>query len=138
MRHLFASTVEVIEATTLVVDGARVASWQKSTKSFDSTMQPGIMKCRLDLIFMRPGKDAPAPITAGRSPDRVGVMMCSYTPSLQGGQIIHVIDGPFTGSYFSLKVRPDEVQDYSSTHHIEVQVTETNQAAINYPSGAPK
>lgn len=137
MRHLFSSTVEILESTTQVVDGARVQTWNKSNASFDATCSRGEMRCRLDLIFLRPGKDAPAPVVAGRTPDRTGVMYCSYTPSLKGGQIMRVINGPFTGSAFLLKMRPDEAQAFSGTHHIEVQVNEVAQAAFNFPSGAP-
>jgi hypothetical protein len=137
MRHLFASRVEILEAITDIVDGARVQSWNKSTANFDPTCGAGEMKCRLDLIFLRPGKDQPAPVVAGRTPDRTGVMYCSYTPALQGGQVIKVINGPFTGSMFLLKMRPDEAQAFNSTHHIEVQVFEISQAGFNYPSGAP-
>ncbi len=138
MRHLFNSKVEILEAFTDVVDGARVASWSKSTANFDPVCGPGEMKCRLDLIFLRVGKDVPQPIQSGRSPDRTGVLYCSYTPSLRGGQIIRVIDGPFTGASFLLKMRPDEAQNFKGTHHIEVQVFEVNQAGFNYPSGAPQ
>lgn len=137
MRHLFSSTVEILESTTQVVDGARVQTWNKSNASFDPQCTRGEMKCRLDLIFLRPGKDAPAPVVAGRTPDRTGVMYCSYTPSLKGGQIIRVVNGPYTGSSFLLKMRPDEAQAFSGTHHIEVQVNEVAQAAFNFPSGAP-
>jgi hypothetical protein len=136
MRHLFSSKVEILEATTTIVEGARVQSWEKSSEDFDSTCSPGEMKCRLDLIFLRPGKDAPAPIVAGRSPDRTGVLLCSNTTSLQGGQIIRVIAGPYLGSMFLLKMRPDEAQDFSGSHHIEVQIHEVNQAGFAYPSGA--
>jgi hypothetical protein len=138
MRHLFASTVEVLEATTDIVDGARVQTWAKSSATFDPTCAPGEMKCRLDLIFLRPGKDAPAPVVAGRSPDRTGILFCSNTPALQAGQIIKVITGPHLGAMFLVKIRPDEAQAYSGTHHIEVQVNEVNQAGFAYPSGAPK
>lgn len=138
MRHLFASRVEVLESVTDIVDGARVQTWNKSSLDFDPTCGPGEMKCRLDLIFLRPGKDAPAPVVAGRSPDRTGVLFCSNTPALQGGQIIKVIDGPHVGSMFLLKMRPDEAQAFAGSHHIEVQVHEVNQAGFVYPSGAPK
>lgn len=137
MRHLFRSTVEILEAVTDIIDGARVQTWNKSTAHFDRTCPPGEMKCRLDLIFSRPGKDAPAPVQAGRTPDRIGVLFCSYTPALRGGQIIKVIKGPFTGALFMIKMRPDEAQDYHGTHHIEVQISEVAQASIPFPSGAP-
>jgi hypothetical protein len=138
MRHLFASRVEVLESVTDVVDGARMQTWQKSSATFDPTCAPGEMKCRLDLIFLRAGKDQPAPIVAGRSPDRTGVLYCSYTSALQGGQIIKVIEGPYKDASFLLKMRPDEAQAFSGTHHIEVQVFEVNQAGFAYPSGAVK
>src|SRR3954468_15793237 len=137
MRHLFNSTVEILESITTIEDGARVQGWNKSTNTFDPIAAPGEMRCRLDLIFLRPGKDAPTPVVAGRTPDRTGVLYCSYTPNLKGGQIIKVINGPFTGASFILKMRPDEAQNFSGTHHIEVQVFEVAQAGFSYPSGAP-
>jgi hypothetical protein len=137
MRHNFNCTVEILESVTDVIDGARVQSWAKSSANFDPTCASGEMKCRLDLIFLRPGKDAPAPIVAGRTPDRTGVMYCSYTPELKAGQIIRVVSGPFLHATFLLKMRPDEAQDFNGTHHIEVQVHEIAQAGFNYPSGAP-
>jgi hypothetical protein len=137
LRHLFSSTVEILESVSDVVDGARVQTWNKSSASFDPTCGPGEMKCRLDLIFLRPGKDAPAPVTAGRTPDRTGVMFCSNTPSLKGGQIVRVIKGPYAGTSFLLKMRPDEAQAFSGSHHIEVQVNEVAQASLHFPSGAP-
>lgn len=136
MRHLFSSTVEILESATEIVDGARVMAWNKSNANFDVTQPPGQLKCRLDLIFLRPNKDQPIAQVAGRTPDRTGVMFCSNSSALQGGQIIHVISGPYTGLYFLLKMQPDQAQDYSGSHHIEVQVFETNQAGINFPSGA--
>lgn len=136
MRHLYNTRVEILEATTEIVDGARVQSWAKSTDKFDFMSAPGEMQCRLDLIFLRPGKDQPAPITAGRTPDRTGIMFCEYTTALKGGQIIKCIAGPDTGSSFLIKMRPDAAQGFSAAHHIEVQVFEIAQAGFNYPSGA--
>jgi len=138
MRHLFNSRVEVLEAITDIVDGARMQSWAKSSDQFDSMAANGEMWCRLDLIFLRPGKDQPAPIVAGRTPDRTGILYCSFTPALKGGQIIRCLEGPYVGSSFLLKMRPDAAQAFSSAHHIEVQVFEVAQAAFSYPSGAPQ
>jgi len=138
MRHLFPTRVEILEATTDIVDGARVQAWAKSSAKFDNTLPPGEMLCRLDLIFLRPGKDQPAPIVAGRTPDRTGIMFCSNTPALKGGQIIKCVQGPNTGASFLLKMRPDEAQGFSAAHHIEVQVFEIAQAGLHYPSGAPQ
>jgi hypothetical protein len=137
MRHLFNSIVEIFESITTVEDGARVQAWQKASAKFDPVCGPGEMKCRLDLIFLRPGKDQPAPVVAGRTPDRTGIMYCSYTPNLKGGQTIRVKSGPHTGATFLIKMRPDEAQNFSGTHHIEVQVFEVAQSAFSYPSGAP-
>lgn len=137
MRHLFNNTVEILESITTIVEGARVQAWNKSSANFDATCAPGEMKCRLDLIFLRPGKDAPMPVVAGRTPDRTGIMYCSNTPELKGGQIVKVVAGPYLGSSFLLKMRPDEAQNFSGSHHIEVQVFEVAQASVSYPSGAP-
>jgi hypothetical protein len=137
MRHLFNTRVEILEAVTEVVDGARMQTWQKSTAQFDNMAASGEMWCRLDLIFLRPGKDQPAPVVAGRTPDRTGILYCSYTPALKSGQIIKCLEGPDTGASFLLKMRPDGAQGFSRVHHIEVQVFEVAQAGFSYPSGAP-
>jgi hypothetical protein len=138
MRHLYNTRVEILESITAVVDGARMQTWQKSSAQFDAMAPNGEMWCRLDLIFLRPGKDQPAPVVAGRTPDRTGILYCSFTTALKGGQIINCLEGPYTGASFLLKMRPDAAQAFSRAHHIEVQVFEVAQAGFSYPSGAPQ
>lgn len=84
------------------------------------------VRCRLDLLFMRTGKDAPAPQEAGRAPDRIGVLFYDPSIPIKAGDIIEMISGPVTGS-FEIPSIPDVIQGYATAHHIEVQVREVNQ-----------
>jgi len=84
------------------------------------------VKCRLDLNFLRPGKDVPAPIEAGAAPDRIGVMFCRATVPLRAGDRIVATAGPVKG-IFDIKSIPDVALDFASGHHIEVQIVETVQ-----------
>jgi hypothetical protein len=124
MLHLYASTVRIERPSITQVDGVPEMSW--------STVSGGeSVRCRLDLNFMRPGKDiAPAPV-AGKAPDRIGIMFCSSDTPIRAGDRIVAIPGydgttPVSGT-FEVRVVPDQVVGFSFAHHIEVQVIETNQ-----------
>lgn len=125
MQHLFSSAVRV-ERMGLTASGG--------VASMDWTVVPGgeYVKCRLDLNFLRPGKDiAPAPV-AGKAPDRIGLMFCSNgTPIKAGDRIVTIPNDsgqmPVEGT-FEIRVIPDTVVGYSAAHHIEIQILETNQA----------
>lgn len=132
MYHLFSSRVEVLEPTTDFVDGVMQQTWGKVNQMFDPNCENGEMMCRLDLIFVRQGKDAPQPIQAGRAPDRTGTLYCEVTPNLRAGQVITCLSGPITGS-FIIKAVPDVAHDFDEAHHLEVQVVETAQAAVIFP-----
>lgn len=124
MNHLFSSTVAVYRLTMSSEDGAVEYVW-----SAVSSLQR--VPCRLDLNFLRPGKDQPAPVEAGRAPDRVGVMFCASSVALKPGDHIRTVSGPVTGT-FAIKAVPDQALDYGSAHHIEVQVVEVAQNVAAY------
>lgn len=129
LRSMYSSVAEVFENRMTVVNGSMRTSWEKVADVVDPKHNiPGEMKCRADLGFLRPGKDAPSPIVAGRAPDRVGVLICDPTPFLKAGQRIRFKSGPFTGT-FELKAWPDPAADFSSVHHLEVQIVEVAQSA---------
>lgn len=129
LRGMYSSVVEVFENQMSVVDGSMRSGWAKLAVMVDPKHGiPGEMKCRADLGFLRPGKDAPSPIVAGRAPDRVGVLAFDFSPYIKAGQRIRFKSGPFTGT-FELKAWPDPAADYSSVHHLEVQIVEVAQSA---------
>lgn len=125
MQHLFSSAVRIERMGLSAVDGVASMDW---------TTVPGgeYVRCRLDLNFLRPGKDiAPAPV-AGKAPDRIGLMFCSNgTPIKAGDRVITIPNDagqmPVEGT-FEIRVIPDTVVGYSAAHHIEIQILETNQA----------
>lgn len=130
MEHLYASTVRVERQMTTQVDGVPTYDWATVAGSER-------VRCRLDLNFLRPGKDvAPAPV-AGRAPDRIGLMFCSADTLIAAGDRIVTVpndDGsqPITGT-FEIRVIPDVVVGYSTAHHIEIQILETNQSDAAWP-----
>jgi hypothetical protein len=132
MDHLFSSTVRVEEMKYSVTDGQASMTWHLA-EHVDTDMQAllGALPCRLDLNFVRPGKDImPAPV-AGRAPDRIGVMFAAGYAPLKAGQRVVAIPNanglmPVEGT-FEIRVIPDKALDYSTAHHIEVQILETNQ-----------
>lgn len=135
MDHLYSSTVKVMRDSTTVDNGrARVelAPAQGSTER--ETKLLAALKCRLDLIFLRPGKDAPAAINAGRAPDRTGVMFYSAPVKLNAGDKLVCVPNARTGDMpiegtFEIKAVPDGAVGYGSVHHYEVQVIETTSAS---------
>lgn len=96
------------------------------------------LPCRLDLQFLRPGKDAPPAIQAGVIPDREGIMFCDPLPNLRAG--MRVVTKPdkrgreVVKGTFEIKEIPGEALDYDSVHHIEVKVIETTQEQNMMPN----
>lgn len=131
MRHLYNSRVEVEELAGDFIDGSPTYTWMKLGIVVDRYLGvPGEMMCRLDLTYLRPGKDQPQPIVAGRAPDRIGLLFYDYTDLIKAGHRIRVIGGPLTGGVFELRAIPDVAQGYSLGHHMEVQVVEVAQQLV--------
>lgn len=121
MEHLYASRVKV-QRLKLTVQSGRTAV-------HDWVDQDGVLsnfKCRIDLLFVRPGKDVLPAYEAGVARDRTGLLFCSAKLPLLAGDRIVTLSGPVVGT-FSMSSIPDRAQDFSSAHHIEVQIVETNQ-----------
>ncbi len=134
-RGLYRSVAQVMRLQpTLQAGGGMIVSWAAVTDILDPYIStPGLIACRLDLMFTRPGKDAPMPLVAGRAPDRVGVMFCDMPadvnglPLLKAGDRFQMVSGPITGT-FQVSQVPEIAQDYIGAAHAEFQVVETSQA----------
>lgn len=85
--------------------------------------------CRLDLAFMRPGKDTPVQAEAGIVPNRMGVLFLlpGMEAVIEAEMRIVMISGPVTGTY-QISALPEVCVGASSVSHIEVGVTEVAQA----------
>lgn len=124
MQHLFASTVKVWRFQQVATDGAISGTWA-------GVSGLSAVKCRLDLTFVRQGKDIPvAPQEAGKVPDRMGVMFCSAAVPLAPGDQVQAIAGPVNG-IFEVMAVPDVAVGFSAAHHMEVQVREVAQDAAS-------
>lgn len=126
MRHLYSSVVRIESMQLVVVNGEATSTWAVAPEEGADWVE-----CRLDLNFLRPGKDAPAPINAGVVADRVGIMFCDADAPLKPERRIVTIpnsygEEPVKGT-FEIKAIPDVALDYSSAHHIEVQIIESVQ-----------
>ncbi len=128
MRHLFNSQVEVLRWAVVMENGVPTGSWERVDTILDRRLGvSGELRCRLDLNFLRPGKDLPAPAVAGRSMDRVGLMLFSADVALRSGDRIRCVSGPIDGT-FELRNNPDAAAGYGpARHHFEVQVIEVAQ-----------
>ena len=135
-------------APVLTPGGGMSVSWAPVTGILDAYQTgPGLMACRLDLQFTRPGKDAPMPLVAGRAPDRVGVLFydmpadSSGLPLLKAGDRLQMVSGPIAGT-FELRTVPEIAQDFLGAHHGESQVLEVSQSLqpgsyTPFPGGTP-
>ena len=132
MDHLFNSAVRVERMQLTVDNGRATMGWSQATDddpALNDMLQ--FLKCRLDMNFLREGKDVLPAQVAGRAPDRVGVMFTyAYAPIKAGDRIIAIPNErgeiPVAGT-FDLKVKPDEAVAFSSIHHMEVQIIEVGQ-----------
>lgn len=149
MSMFYSSVCQVLRLVpSLVAGGGMAMAWNPVATVVDPILdQPGQLKCRLDLTFIRPGKDQPAPLVAGRAPDRVGVCFFSLAtdddgaPLILAGDRLKCVAGPIFGM-FELRVVPDVAQDMIGAHHIECQVVEVSQAlkpgsATPFPGSRP-
>jgi hypothetical protein len=134
LRMFYLSTCQVLRNEPQMDDsGGMLLGWNQVSDIVDPLLdEPGLLQCRLDLQLVRPGKDAPAPIVAGRAPDRVGVCYFDLSagpdgaPLVKAGDRLECIAGPVYGT-FDIRVIPDVAQDLTGAHHVEVQVIEVSQ-----------
>lgn len=144
MFHLFNSVVRVERLQLVVTDGVASMDWAQATSEdpqADAMLR--YLPCRLDMNFLRPGKDiAPAP-EAGKAPDRLGIMFTyPYAPIKAGDRLVAIPNEwgltPVEGT-FEIRVIPDEAIDFATRHHLEVQIIETNQNLTlnNWPAEEP-
>ena len=97
-------------------DGSPITSYQKiNTKP---------IKCRLDLNFVRQGKDPMWMATASRPEDRMGVFFFLPNAPLKVGLRAVMLKGP--GGIFQLRGAIDEAWGYDSLHHYEVGASEVS------------
>jgi hypothetical protein len=141
--------VQVLRLTpSLAPGGGMTTAWNPLSDILDPWLdEPGLMACRLDLGFLRPGQDQPAPFVAGRAPDRVGVAYFDVATDASGhllieaGDRLQCVAGPITGT-FEIRVIPGAAQSFTGAHHVEVQVIETSHqigagSLTPFPGGAP-
>lgn len=144
MDHLFNSVVRVERLQLTVLNGVAQMAYAQATDP-DPTRNSMLnyLKCRLDLNFVRPGKDVPAAPVAGRAPDRIGVLLTYPNAPIKAGDRLVTIPNewneiPVEGA-FELRTIPDEVVSFSSRHHLEAQILEAGQelSSANWPSEDP-
>lgn len=134
-RNLYRTVANVLRLTeTLGSDGGLTLDYAVIPDIPDPILNiPGQILCRIDLQFLRPGKDQPPPVVAGRAPDRVGVVFYdSFTddsgvPYVRAGDYLQCVAGPIFGT-FEIRYIPEVAQDYVGAHHVETQVVEVSQA----------
>lgn len=144
MFQLFNSAVRVERMQLVVVDGVATMSYAQATDEDPATNDMlQFLKCRLDMNFLRQGKDIPAAPVAGRAADRIGVMFTyPYAPIRAGDRIVAIPNErnqiPVKGT-FEIRQMPDEAIGFSDQHHIEVQIIETGQELTleNWPAEDP-
>ena len=149
LRAFYATRAQVLRlAPSLAPGGGMTTAWNQLSEIVDPVLdEPGLLSCRLDLGFLRPGIDQPAPFVAGRVPDRVGVCYFDLatdaegSPYIMAGDRLHCVDGPIRGT-FEIRMIPDPAVGFATSHHVEVQVIEVaHQVGQNtptpFPGGAP-
>lgn len=82
------------------------------------------IRCRIDLNFVRQGKDSLWNATAARPDDRTGVMFFLPNQTLRDGMRAEIVRGP--SGIFQFKGAIDEAWDHRRLHHFEVGVVEVS------------
>lgn len=139
ISHLLNSRVAISRLQLSTKDGRADMVWVQQPTPLN------YVRCRLDLTFLRPGKDIPMAVEAGHAPDRIGVLFCEVVDNLRSGDRLTSVPNdvgqlPVPGT-FEIRSIPDLPQDYSSAHHVEVQIVEVAQnldsSTRPYPGGVP-
>lgn len=136
MWNMFNSVVRVERLQLTQTDGMAEMSWSQATDPDPETNRKlQWLPCRIDMMFVRPGKDyIPAP-EAGRAPDRYGVLFTDVYGPLKAGDRIVTIPDEYgllaVNGTFEIRVMPDKPMDFSGEHHIEVQIVEVAQQITN-------
>ena len=144
MQHLFNCAFRVERLQLTNVGGRAVMDYAQATDddpALNDMLQ--FLKGRLDLNFLRQGKDVlPAPV-AGRASDHVGILFTfPYAPIKAGDRLVAIPNEqnkiPVPGTY-DIREMPDVAIDFSDAHHIEVQVIEVGQELTdeNWPGEDP-
>jgi hypothetical protein len=149
VRGLYSSTVQVLRLVpAMQASGAMSLTWNPVTDVVDALLdQPGLLQCRLAIGYLRPGKDEPPPIVAGRSQDRFGVIYYdplvtpAGVPLVKSGDRFLCVAGPISGT-FEMRNIPDQLQSYAGAAHCESQVVEVAAqtgpgSPTPFPGGAP-
>ena len=149
LRAFYTTTAQVLRLSpSLAPGGGMTTAWNALSAIVDPILdQPGLLACRIELGFLRPGQDQPAPFVAGRVPDRIGVCYFDLATDMNGnpfvfaGDRLSCVSGPVRGT-FEIRNVPDVAQSFTGGHHIEVQVIEVGHQVgpgtpTPFPGGAP-
>lgn len=141
MQHLYNSRVQVLrQQLTRLPNGKISTGWSalEVENDFDMTERLRYLPCRIDVGFIRPGKDAAPALNAGRQPDRVAVVFFDSDVPIKAGDRIQTVDNEYgeqpVRGVFEFKVVPDEAVDFDSVHHKEAQAIETLQSESDWPT----
>lgn len=148
MQHLYPSAFRVERLQLIQVqDGVPYTDWAQAVSETNDQAENDMLAFlmgRLDLGFIRPGKDIPLAPEAGKAPDRMGLLFTfPYAPIRAGDRIIAIPNMvgkiPVKGT-FEIRPKPDEALGYSDTHHLEVQVIEVGQdlTEVEWPGEEPQ
>ena len=126
MFHLFNSVVAVYRQEVSRVGGKARRDWVLQSSPLDS------VPCRIDLTFVRKGKDMPSPNVTASAVDRMGVLFFPVWFDLKPADHLVAIPNnmgevPVEGK-FEIRTMPDVAQGFSSAHHKEVQIFEIAQS----------
>lgn len=125
----FNSIVKVEKTTRANVNGSLTSVW---------VVVAGLARvpCRLDVAFVRPGKQAPPPQEAGRSPDREGTAFfgLDFGPLIKPMYRITAITNdagiiPVRGT-FEIRAWPDPAQDMFGPQHYECGIYEMSSMVV--------
>jgi hypothetical protein len=118
LRGLLVHRADILRLEVANVAGAPDVSWKTVAKD---------VRLRMDLNFLRPGKDSGWVPEAGRSPDRSGVAFFLTSADVRSGDRIKMTKGP-TGTFLVDGAVDDPTDRTGEPHHIECGVTEVAKA----------
>lgn len=113
-KSLLSHRCDFYDQVTLNNDGSPITKYVK--------VNDRPVRCRLDLVYVRSGKDSQWMPTAAHSTDRTGVLFLPTGIEFRSGMRIHMTRGP--EGAFQIQGAIDDIYGYTDPHHIEVGVLE--------------
>ena len=111
----------IIRQTSTNVDGVLSVTWTEVAAN---------VPCRIDLTFVRVGRDLLYKPDSGRAPDRNAVGFFRVNTDLKVADRVVITDDSGLSGTWEVFIKPEQATTISKAHHLEVELREVSQSIV--------